>query len=918
MIRNQITPLRTNVGRALEIQSVNISFKSSKAANGNYTAVKLNTLSESENVDYRQFLPAALKFENNNLQTAPGYEKYVAPIENNFPFSNSSNGVSINGLIPSSASIDPRELFVDIEITLNRKENIGGICFTGFPFLSNYINKHGENSSNFGLPREVRVSWDEGVEFIDNENAYTRQETISHSGVQYMNFGPVKFDKIIIRFSDWPKFIIANNATSLTQKFGFVIPLLVVYEKNESVVYRSHLPMGLLACTKYPVLKAKGYFRNDYFSGETINISGEEGENNNADYSYQLSSPSPASFFTLSAASAFGQKRKFTLPGTSPYEEYFLSVPFKTNESINFHIEQSSETERCVAGCKITFQTQPLVGNLRLPALRIKIYELDLIEGISPLDISPTEINAKKYLSEVFEQTFINPGVPITCKFKRASLSRYFLISFENMNGLVNEKRGNQSIAQLAIKQFEFIQSAHVSITTKSAHNITIENINLRLIGENLSEDYSKIGQEGFTLAIETLSAGNKKKNILAVNNLLELLNLGSTRLYSNIRRLEPKTDVSTEESETLGGSYDIHSATTNNQNWRKTESDPENKWRDEFDAFSKLQNHFPEIVNFMDKNLGAFENLSASEIRTYNELIGGEGPEGIAGKLKAEFVSKFGNAPFENASGKNAILLRKDFNGYDWRHNIWQKAFNLRNENFFIDTVQQLNIPPWMAFLANLPEGFLDTISGISSNVKSFFNMINGNTGPVLPILPNLDEMNKLINVLIPPITLINGLSIGVSGSVQCLGGISFSASTAQLIPNLVTSSTTGSSGNISKQATKTGYSYSQLLSTGQDLSKSFTVYDEGLSNRKITRYLNQSGSVKERNKGGEIMWQNRYQDILTSKIPLGITLPATGGKFADNIDQSIRIKLSGVNTSAIEVDIWFDIIEEQIKEDY
>lgn len=181
MFRNQITPLRTNVGRALEIQSVNFKSKSSKATYGIFTAVKLNTLSESENIDYRQFLPSILKFENNNLQYVSGYENYVMPLEDDYPFAKNVQGVSLNGLIQNSAGIDPRELYVDVEITLNRKENIGGICFNGFPFLANYVNGHGENSSNFGLPREIRVSWDESDQFIDNENAYTRQETISHS-----------------------------------------------------------------------------------------------------------------------------------------------------------------------------------------------------------------------------------------------------------------------------------------------------------------------------------------------------------------------------------------------------------------------------------------------------------------------------------------------------------------------------------------------------------------------------------------------------------------------------------------------------------------------------------------------------------------------------------------------------------------
>ena len=68
----------------------------------------------------------------------------------------------------------------------------------------------------------------------------------------------------------------------------------------------------------------------------------------------------------------------------------------------------------------------------------------------------------------------------------------------------------------------------------------------------------------------------------------------------------------------------------------------------------------------------------------------------------------------------------------------------------------------------------------------------------------------------------------------------------------------------------------------------------------------------------GTTVMWQGEIADIITGSIPLNFTLPATAGKMHfRTADDSLRVRFgSGVGKS-ISVDFWFDMIEEEIKDD-
>jgi hypothetical protein len=123
--------------------------------------------------------------------------------------------------------------------------------------------------------------------------------------------------------------------------------------------------------------------------------------------------------------------------------------------------------------------------------------------------------------------------------------------------------------------------------------------------------------------------------------------------------------------------------------------------------------------------------------------------------------------------------------------------------------------------------------------------------------------------------------------------------------IPTINSHTTYGSSGTIMKQGTETYYSYSQHLSAG---------YDES-----VVTHVEVPGTDQQRIRGSEVVWQEKVTDIITGSIPLNFTLPATASKMHfRTADDSLRVRFGSGVGSSIEVDFWFDLLEEEIGDDY
>ena len=143
-----------------------------------------------DNSYYERFLPVR---EGGVRRPGPGmatYPRFTTP----FPFSAPFVSLSALATRPADARAS-RKLAVTLSITLEHARIIGGIFFRGFPSLQTRLLASGESTANFGLPREISVTaggyeiaqaaqleWN----YPDADVSVTRQEIISHSGLQFI------------------------------------------------------------------------------------------------------------------------------------------------------------------------------------------------------------------------------------------------------------------------------------------------------------------------------------------------------------------------------------------------------------------------------------------------------------------------------------------------------------------------------------------------------------------------------------------------------------------------------------------------------------------------------------------------------------------------------------------------------------
>ena len=263
-----------------------------------------------------------------------------------------------------------RKLWVEIELILSSRTNqaVGGILFSGLPYVPYQVTARGEVTSNFGLPREIRVSWSNSDEagFLDAESSLTEQSVTSHSGPHILATGPVRTDRLRLRLSDFPRFFreldLAADSPRLVEFWGFVIPLLHVFGHTEKTRYRPSVPGGLVAtAVAAPDAPTPGASVGDMVGGST-----------------------GSTYWMTSAASLFRPAR--TLPsGSAALPDIFVSRRVPPGQQLRIYFEQTEEYERCLAGLRLNFGSFPDVdGSMADPPLRASVYELDPPEGESP------------------------------------------------------------------------------------------------------------------------------------------------------------------------------------------------------------------------------------------------------------------------------------------------------------------------------------------------------------------------------------------------------------------------------------------------------------------------------------------------------------------------------------------------------
>lgn len=1012
MHKSSYFPLRTILGDAIPVEkntNVRQIFQSQESRNFNiqYDIALKNSISDTfTDSHYYNFLPI---FDLNGTTFYPGEGMNTLPIPPRpHPFADDAKVLSFFALSKKKVTSTDisRKLSTSFSIQLAESVLIGGICFAGFPYLYNSrekIKKSEENSSNFGLPREVRLTClgasiaDEtgasnSFEFLDAEISATRQEIISDSGFNFLCVDPTLTNFLTVHFSDYPKIFKSikfdtNKKKFITEEYyGFIIPYFYIFEYKEKTRYRPHVSAGLLS------------------SKSTNRVSPSNINFNYGFIDYKHTEKEPAgtngNYFDFTSASVFGQQRDYIIRdeiytgGKSKgniktrMTECFISQKIRPDKNVTLYIEQGEEYERCVAGLKIYlpfvpetalkqdvdkivqlmqefFPGIPFIADeientpredledflrtvLKIPRqidfcenVGLRIFEIDPAEGISPISV-PLDSKYATLLAEMEIDRLSEITLAIFLegiKFVRPSNSRYFAVELTNLDN----KPG-----QIVVKKLKLIQSAHVSIHPRAAKSQQIQNLNFRIIGADLAEDYALLGDEGFNFSIERLVAGERKSVLFRANSILDLLHTGAARIFNNVRRRAVEFEKSevypTYENDFIKylvqGEYEIDGGYSFGPNYeeRYTESRIEG-WRR-----SETGHEVAGKTNWIGrKKPSSFKNINNAETRTHVELLSPQESvnewksnafignaiyqirQGPISQAKQAFENN-GNLPF---LGPNQILVPtyKNVRLYSGFGSVWkgiidsnaQTNSSKHKNTLMIKGIKSVTSSPFgvNALTAEFFD-FLDAITQLDpQNLTDPTNMVN--------VLSEAGDFAQLLGAAaftqgkIFGLSAANSLSVGLN--IQPVGiGVSFSASTSGglLLPSYTYVNSFGTQGSITKQANRTGYAYSQFLNNSYDEGDNLTQIKAGEMKRIVTR-KEVPKTDKHRIKGGEVMWQGELVDIITGTIPLNLALPATSTKIHFRTsDDSIRVRFgSGVGKS-VAVDFWFDITEEIVRDDY
>ena len=569
---NLFTPIRSTIGKAIQIGEMSVIFSSDEAKE---LGIDDNNILCEPRVQYSEAAndPRLLDFwpeivderilaGNTTYKVDTNQPNLIAPDPVRSPFPDDAPYRSIFALATSNSN-DPgisRKLTVRFQLRFKNPELVGGIAFSGYPSLGYTIDKFGRTSSNFGLPREMRISIAslQGLNtseslFIDADLHYTKQVINYSSGFHFFHVEPTQTKEFTLQMSDFPllmkKVIIGDSSLKYAQAYGLVIPYLYVYTYQEKAHYHHHVPGGVIGTLGKKDDVTNNSFKQDYLSPIWQRLI-PQGSGNNRVNRYQV----------FPGSSIFRAKRMYEDVNLDRdrfiAREQFVSDPIDPGDKVSLICEQCDETLRSIAGMRLIIpvfdpETSPdtkdrLELKAGLPSrevnifdkVRIKIYELDFPSGVSPLDAQ--EADLRKYKHLLAEKTVTRDdldNLPTdgtahhdhrSIRFKRASNQQYFEIELENLG----TQPGNA-----VIYSAELIQSAHITLHPKLSRRLQVSRMHFRIVGSDLVEDYAQIGTHGFNFSIERLSGGQPIQQLIAIRSLADLMQSGMARIMSNSRR---------------------------------------------------------------------------------------------------------------------------------------------------------------------------------------------------------------------------------------------------------------------------------------------------------------------------------------------------------------------------------------------
>lgn len=792
MQRTTYCPIRNTVGALLPIEDVTVVGQSDilNVFPASFLVSESNDPARQQ--VYRRYWP---RLKSPTLSTAlPAKGMTSCPLPTDAPFPAQQPALMLYGLHSRATRYDFAEYWVEYEITIGIKNHfpvVGGVALAGCPYLPYLATPEGDNLANFGVPREIRVSWreDGAVGFMDAEQQFTLQMPNWHSGFHFLSFGPVRTTKLRLRLSTFPHLLLPAAAgltparpplsplqkESLVGVPGFLIPFVYVFAHQENVAYEPHVPGGLLAAWQSPPATRTSY-ATQYPYAPTSALSPSDPADRVEIISEAIAGTSTPRYLVFSAASAIGAARVATL-SSGDVTEFFCSNQMKQGDDVVLVIAQARQNEACIAGLRLMApkKTELLGDAVYDEPFVLNVYETDLPTGAEPLERAASG-RVIDYRVRIASARFVptQSAVAVDIKFTRPSNARHFTLTFT----------ATRSGQVLALRTLELVQSAQVTLAPKAARRTQVRHLNFRLVGRNLAAEYDKLG-DGAALQVERLSGPGRAEIVFRAESLLELVERTGAKLYRNGRAWEVVQETAHVEARSGG--------------WQRRESGNELRWQ-HTDLDSTVVPSSPPQPTWSSTNTAAtFLNFGHQQIRTHTEQLGYQNDPGTRSVLRTvnnliRAATADDDEIFVAPTAANANRLVTDF------QRVWTGLSDANRDKLrTIRGTYNLNVPPHA-----LATSYLSMLDHLVNNVGD----------------PASTTNSFLSNAVAGG--LLSGSTVSVGASVSAIfAGANVSYTLGQQLPAASRGVQMGDTGSIQLQGTDTGYQYAQTINSGFDDSK-------------------------------------------------------------------------------------------------
>jgi hypothetical protein len=832
------------------------------------------SISEIEHLnEYKKCHPLTLREQNSDVPFAPEiFTVHASGDLGRQPFAS----IFITG--PKVLDVqDGRRLWAEFKINVENPDVkddpplIGGLILGSYPYQPSYLNDAGEPSANHGYPREIRISWKESddPDVVDDEISQTFQLPAWHSASYVIPTAPVRTRQIILRVADFPRRIAKwnNSRSEYDEVWGIALPIVVPFLYSPSTIKNVTLEPGVVSVTQSDEKRKDSFFsaalqspNHDAFRGaESTWIRVKDGK------AYP--------FTPQSAVIPQKLRRQYRLfANDQPIMETFVSNRLAQGEGLYWLLAQSDEHNRCLAGLRIIWTSATARREIgvepTLPAARAQIYEYDPLPGTPVARIKP-QLSTDRFsrlLADVEAAPDENGKQDI--RFARTSLCSWIYLVLTA-----------KSAGHLAITELDFLRSAFVSLVSRPSRTQNIRAVHFRLTGGDIGNDYAVLGEPGFTIAIDRVTAGEQRDRLFEALSLEELVRSGVAKLVMNSRARA----VERQSSRVLPGSFSSSNSRTRTDGWERSETGASVHLPPSFSPADALTQPDGEH---------GFTSLANEEVRTHVQHLANIGSR-FRNRIKPHYSGVF------DQTAPNDDLLWK-MNAGQSGNAVWP-AWRATNATIVDEVRQELQLSG--LWNVSLPPYF-----------NRFFHRIEQNGG--------INDTNAIEDALYHykgEILLINGASTSFTLSAS---GIVVSGSWTHNIASsgvaaALQSHSIGTTGSISKTAREAGYSYNQAVTAGASRIHTEVSYDGGLQDNLITRQIpDDQGLAQQRLIGAETMWNGNVLDLVIGVIPTSISLPALNESGFRTTDEALRVGF-GCRPRKLDVDVWFDLREELVRDD-